>query len=257
MCWCRHVIDPGLPTSDLPTKMVHQPVLSNDFSGIGVGHGKLAACVNLTRRQQVTGPVCFDCGRNKWLPGQFRSVSPHLDHPGHIPTAFRSQPYQQQVARVGSTGEVRDGDLMTAPPAPNVGQQAFLGFSGNGGPQLGCGAGEGGNGFDVHGLAVWTQSSQGRTSHPQSALSSADLDWAAALVGFGSETLWVCLWTIVRAIFCRIHVWNPPRKWREISHVDDVPKLFGSIPTGSKCFDSFFFSEGRDQINSHRWNYQC
>lgn len=67
---------------------------------------------------------------------------PHLNHPGHITTAFRAQAHQQQIARFDGPGEVRDGDLMTALPAPDIGQQAFLGISRNGGPQFGCRAGE-------------------------------------------------------------------------------------------------------------------
>jgi len=63
----------------------------------------------------------------KWLPGQFRSASPHLDHPRHIPTAFRAQTLQHQVPTHDCPGEIGDSDLMAALDAPDVGQQKLLG----------------------------------------------------------------------------------------------------------------------------------
>ena len=40
-------------------------------------------------------------------------------------------------------------------------------------------------------------------------------------------------------------------KWSEVCNIDDVPNLFGGIPTGSQRFDRILFCEGRDQIDSH------
>ena len=49
---------------------------------------------------------------------------------------------------------------------------------------------------------------------------------------------------------------NPPRKQREVSHINDIATLFGSIPACDKYLHGVFFSEGRDQINSHAANYR-
>ena len=55
--------------------------------------------------------------------------STHLHHPRHIPTTFRVQPEQQQVACFDGTGEVTDGHLATALTAPGIRQLTIRGVS--------------------------------------------------------------------------------------------------------------------------------
>jgi len=52
---------------------------------------------------------------------------PHLNYLRHIPTTFRTQALQHQVAAFDCPDEVRDGDPMAALNAPDVVQPWFLG----------------------------------------------------------------------------------------------------------------------------------
>jgi hypothetical protein len=76
--------------------------------------------------------------------------SPHFHQSRHITTTFRAQTHKQQVARFDGPGEIGNGDLMTAIPAPDIGQQQLLCFRWNGCPQFGSRVGEFRNGLDGH-----------------------------------------------------------------------------------------------------------
>jgi len=90
-------------------------------------------------------------------------------------------------------------------------------------------------------IAVRAQSSHGSTSHLQSTALAAS--FAMALAGVGSETFdFGDQWRTTQHLHFGPHGRNPARKRRDVGHIDDVPALFGGIPSCSQGFDSVPFS---------------
>ena len=71
------------------------------------------------------------------------------------------QAYEQQVAAFDNAREVRHGDIMTALPAVDTGDQDLPGFSGNAGPQPRCRGREIRQGLDAQEIVfLWWQLSR-------------------------------------------------------------------------------------------------
>ena len=109
--------------------------------------------------------------------------STHLHHPRHIPTTFRVQPEQQQVACFDGTGEVTDGHLATAVTASHVGAHPFLGVSQNACPKLG--------GLDLQ-QGARSQDRHSSTKREPSVIASVTREFDPALpAGFSFGPLWI------------------------------------------------------------------